>query len=195
MGLIMLEVYHNWSGVDYFQHNKADPATRGERARVNESHARTASSLASPTGGSPISGVGHRPARAYLFMSEPLPLVTYHGVLAPAASLRPHIVPDPPQPPPGGCAHHGGQEASLAKGKPSPSKGKRRRYYPWAELVARVWSVDVLVCSSCGGPCKVLTFLTDPAVVRRILAHLGLPTEPPRVAPARGPPQTEIDFS
>jgi hypothetical protein len=40
----------------------------------------------------------------------------------------------------------------------------------------------------------VLTFLTDPAVVRRILAHLGLPTEPPPVAPARPPPQGDFAF-
>ena len=33
------------------------------------------------------------------------PLVTYHGVLAPSASLRPHIVPEPPEPPEARCAH------------------------------------------------------------------------------------------
>ena len=34
---------------------------------------------------------------------------------------------------------------------------------------------DVLVCPFCHGPRRLLAFLTDPSVVRSILAHLGLP--------------------
>ena len=37
----------------------------------------------------------------------------------------------------------------------------------------------------------VLAFLTDPAVVSKILAHLGLPTSPPPLAPARITAQEE----
>jgi len=33
----------------------------------------------------------------------------------------------------------------------------------------------------------VLAFLTDPGTVARILTHLGLPTAPPPLAPARDP--------
>ncbi len=36
--------------------------------------------------------------------------------------------------------------------------------------------------------------VTEPASVNPILEHLGLPTEPPRVAPARGPPDPSFDF-
>ena len=121
------------------------------------------------------------------------PLLTYHGVLAPAASLRPRIVPAPPLPKEINCPHDA--QPAADEPLPLPVKGTRRRYYTWAELMQRVWSFDVLVCPACGGPCKVLTFLTDPAVVRRILAHLRLPTEPPRRAPARAPPQSELAFS
>jgi hypothetical protein len=35
--------------------------------------------------------------------------------------------------------------------------------------------------------------LTDPVVVREILAHLGLPTEPPRPEPARS--RKQFDFA
>ena len=35
--------------------------------------------------------------------------------------------------------------------------------------------------------------LTDGAVVRRILEHLGLPTTAPTLAPARAPPEPEFD--
>jgi hypothetical protein len=41
---------------------------------------------------------------------------------------------------------------------------------------------------------RILAFLTDPPTVRAVLVHLGLPDRPPLVAPARGPPQAEIDF-
>jgi len=39
---------------------------------------------------------------------------------------------------------------------------------------------------------RILAFLTDPGVVRPILRHLRIPEYPPPVAPARGPPQTEL---
>lgn len=55
----------------------------------------------------------------------------------------------------------------------------------WNELLRRVFAIDVLVCSRCGGPMTVLAFLTDPEVVEKILLHLGLPTEPKPLAPAR----------
>jgi len=35
---------------------------------------------------------------------------------------------------------------------------------------------------------RIIAFLTDGPSVRDILAHLGEPTAPPRIAPARGPP-------
>ena len=44
--------------------------------------------------------------------------------------------------------------------------------------------MDVLWCPRCGGRRKILSCLTDPLVVRRILTHLNLPTEPPPVTPA-----------
>jgi hypothetical protein len=35
-------------------------------------------------------------------------------------------------------------------------------------------------------------FITEVAVVQRILTHLGLPCEPPALSPARGPAQLEL---
>ena len=40
---------------------------------------------------------------------------------------------------------------------------------------------------------RLIAFLTDPASVKPILVHLGLPAEPPRVAPARDPPLDDLD--
>lgn len=38
----------------------------------------------------------------------------------------------------------------------------------------------------------VLAFITDPAALSRILQHLGLPTAPPPVAPARIPLEVDL---
>ena len=42
---------------------------------------------------------------------------------------------------------------------------------------------------------KVLCAVNDPPVAQKILRHLGLLTEGPRCAPARGPPDPEFDFN
>jgi hypothetical protein len=47
--------------------------------------------------------------------------------------------------------------------------------------------VDVLECPKCNGRLRVLAVITEREPVRRILAHLGLPTEPPVLARARDP--------
>jgi hypothetical protein len=38
---------------------------------------------------------------------------------------------------------------------------------------------------------RIIAFITTAPTVRDILVHLGEPTAPPRVAPARGPPRWE----
>lgn len=71
----------------------------------------------------------------------------------------------------------------------SPRRSARIR---WAQLLARIYEVLPLLCPSCGGQMRILAFLTDPPVVSAILLHLDLPHRPPRVAPARGPPQGDF---
>jgi hypothetical protein len=48
-----------------------------------------------------------------------------------------------------------------------PSKG-------WAEMIRKVYEVDPLLCPKCGGRMKVVAFLTEDAVVDRIIHHLRL---------------------
>jgi hypothetical protein len=126
-------------------------------------------------------------------------LLTYHGILAPGASGRELVVPELPEDElmaTDECAHapsaeSPGPEAGVARPKQG---GTRRRYYRWAELMKRVFGIEALVCDMCGGRRKVMTFLTDPRVVRGILEHLGLATELPAVAPARSPPRMELPY-
>jgi hypothetical protein len=63
-------------------------------------------------------------------------------------------------------------------------RGRARLYYPWAELLRRTFLVDVLACP-CGAKRRVLSLVRDPDEIRRCLAHLGLPPEPPARAPPR----------
>ena len=48
-----------------------------------------------------------------------------------------------------------------------PSKG-------WAEMIRKVYEVDPMACPKCGGRMKVVAFITEYAVVDRIVDHLKL---------------------
>jgi hypothetical protein len=45
----------------------------------------------------------------------------------------------------------------------------RRR---WAKMIRRVYEVDPLMCPRCGGEMRLVGFITEPAVIKRILDHL-----------------------
>jgi len=135
-------------------------------------------------------------------------LTSYHGVVAPAFPYtvvppRPigkddsheaseHLLPGcphptrgrPPAPPP----------TSTAPTVPAKPRPKPRPRYLWAELLPRVYLVDVLSCPHCKRTRRLLAFITDPPVIGRILHHLGLTTEPPTLATARPPPTTATPF-
>jgi len=51
--------------------------------------------------------------------------------------------------------------------KPDPSKG-------WAAMIWKVYEVDPMTCPKCGGMMKIVAFLTEHAVVDRIIDHLKL---------------------
>jgi hypothetical protein len=48
-------------------------------------------------------------------------------------------------------------------------------------------SVDALECPKCHARLRVVAVITEREPIRRILAHLGLPTDAPAVARARDP--------
>jgi hypothetical protein len=82
---------------------------------------------------------------------------------------------------------------------PSPAPTVRSTYrLDWAALLKRVFAgarrvplwVDVMVCSRCDGPMKVIAFLEEPSIERGILEHLGLLAEPVPEAKAQAPPVT-----
>jgi len=44
----------------------------------------------------------------------------------------------------------------------------------WAAMIRKIYEVDSMICSKCGGRMKVVAFLTEYAVVDRIIDHLKL---------------------
>ena len=75
-----------------------------------------------------------------------------------------------------------------------PSAVRRAAARCWALLLARIYECLPLLCPRCGEPMRIIAFVLDPAVIARILTHLGEPTAAPPLGPARGPPQTELGF-
>jgi len=55
-----------------------------------------------------------------------------------------------------------------ARVKPAP------RAWTWEALMHRAIAIDVLACAHCGGRLRLIATLHDPAVIRKILAHLAL---------------------
>ena len=78
-----------------------------------------------------------------------------------------------------------------------PGKWRRavRRYYTWAELLRRVFGVEIFTCPNCGGARRLLAAIKDPEAIERVLRAMNaryrarrLPFEAPELAVARAPP-------
>ena len=55
----------------------------------------------------------------------------------------------------------------------------------WARLLKRVFDIDIEHCPHCGGTMKIIAAIEQPAVITKILDHLGQSTRAPPLAPAR----------
>ena len=121
-------------------------------------------------------------------------LIRYHGVFAPNHPLRPAVT--------ALAVGNGGKRRDAATGghadgrhaaegccntheKPRSHDTSR---IAWAKLMARVGEEFPLLCPACGGDIRLISFITEPGPIRKILTHLGEPLEPPPISPARGPP-------
>ncbi len=60
---------------------------------------------------------------------------------------------------------------------------------PWAELLRKVFALDVLACPECGGRLQIIAFIAQPKVARRILKHLGFDSTGPPLARAQAQPE------
>ena len=99
--------------------------------------------------------------------------------MCPQLDVLPPAAPEVPSPQP--------ERADQKAPDTTPSRPSR-----WAALLARIYEVFPLVCPTCQEPLTFISFLTDPEPITQILAHIGEPTSPPLLHPARGPPQTDL---
>ncbi len=72
----------------------------------------------------------------------------------------------------------------VAASEPLPLRAARRR---WAELLRLIYEVDPLACPACGGAMRILAFITEGAVIDRILANLR------RATRGRGPAGSRLE--
>ena len=84
-------------------------------------------------------------------------------MLAPNAGLRAAIVP--------GTAGKPGEHPEEHARAPARAS--------WARLLTRVFDIDLEHCPQCGGDFKIIAAIEEPAVIVRILTHLGLPARAP----------------
>ena len=93
-------------------------------------------------------------------------LIRYHGIFGPNAKLREEVV------------ENGAGQSEVKNSKKICRPG-------FAKLMARVFEIDVLECPRCHSPMQLISFITDPNVVKDILKSLKMTTAPPEpVKPA-----------
>jgi hypothetical protein len=84
-------------------------------------------------------------------------------------------------------AGEGDEQTPLVTVEPEPEalrKAKRR----WANLLRRIFELDPLACPRCGEEMRIVSFITEPKTIDRILEHLRRRTETSRRR-QRAPPR------
>jgi hypothetical protein len=70
---------------------------------------------------------------------------------------------------------------------PAPDRLAPRYRVPWAELLRKVFSLDVLGCPQCGGSMELIASIAAAGVAKHILDHLGFDSTGPPVPKPRAP--------
>ena len=88
-----------------------------------------------------------------------------------------------------------GSGAARETAPPDQPEAERRRAMTWAQLLKRVFAIDIERCWRCGGRLRVIASIEEPEVITRILTHLDrdeAAAEPGH--PSRGPPPGQLPF-
>lgn len=124
--------------------------------------------------------------------------IRFHGVFAPHSQYHAAIKALVPKSPSNTLTNQDApapldNQALIDAASSSDSKTSNPRYrLKWAELLQRVWKIDVLACPKCHGRLKLISLIKDPKVITKLCTHLDLPTELPKLAPARPVPQLDL---
>ncbi len=88
----------------------------------------------------------------------------YHGAFAPSSPLRKYISANAQK-------RLDTQSRDMQETVEKITKVSRG----WSVLISRIYEVDPLTCNSCGKRIKIITFVTHPEQIRRILRGIGWP--------------------
>ena len=111
-------------------------------------------------------------------------LVRYYGRYANVCQARPEQARAQDPPPES-------RRESEAENENDDFRKERRRN--WARLIKKVYGSDPLVCPKCSAPMRIISFIEDPVLVRKILVHLKLWDTPER-SPPRSPTPPDIVY-
>ena len=80
------------------------------------------------------------------------------------------------------------------------SEGPTKEYKKnWARLIQKIYEVDPLTCPKCQGQMRIISFIEDQEIIKKILKHLGLWLVKKIPSPrANAPPhitETHLDYS
>jgi putative transposase len=130
-------------------------------------------------------------------------LVRFHGILPPAAASRALIIPAGAAAAPVATTECAAAQWDSIVSAESVDAGATewaeqksaalRRNYSWAQLMKRVFAIDVLQCDRCGGVMRIIAAIHPPDTTRKILDCLGLPSRAPPLTPAVREPASLFD--
>lgn len=111
--------------------------------------------------------------------------VNYYGCLSSHHKMRPLIIKAQPflETPAVNAAESTvglPEEGPMQKPPPAIEIKRKAAYIPWAELLKRMFEVDLTVCPCCQGRLRVIAAVIRSESIQKILSHLGLSTGPPK---------------
>ena len=66
----------------------------------------------------------------------------------------------------------------------------------WARLIQKIYEVDPLTCTKCRGRMRIIAFIEEPEIVKKILKHLGtLGSKPAILTAGKSQTTTQSEFA
>ncbi len=62
----------------------------------------------------------------------------------------------------------------------------------WARLIQKIYKVNPLLCPKCSGSMRIIAFIEDEQLVKKILKHLGLWDVKRKPPPCANPPEADL---
>jgi hypothetical protein len=53
-------------------------------------------------------------------------------------------------------------------------QGRKKFRQNWARLIQKIYEVDPLICPKCNGEMRIIAFIEQPLIIKKILKHLGI---------------------